>query len=1188
MKLTKHKRKRGVILTPEGLQKLQSAKLTAEFNENYGNRYTLEDLSDRIGINTATISKVLSCEDGVDKRTIELFFQAFNLKLDKDCYTSSDQSQRQDWGEATSVSIFYGRREEIATLEKFIVEDRCRLVAILGMGGIGKSTLAIKAIECIKDNFEYIIWRSLREAPPIKNILASLIQFLSDEQETEASLPEDVGERISRLIDYLRHYRSLLILDNIESILQSGSRAGLYREGYEQYGDLLRRVGEVTHQSCLLLTGREKPKEVAASEGETLSVRSFLLGGLQAADGQEILKIKGVCAAESEASNLVGRYAGNPLALKVVATTIQDVFCGDISKFLQQETTVFGDIHELLEEQFLRLSNLEKNAMYWLAINREPVSLSELREDIVSRIPSQRLLESLESLVRRSLIEKSEGLFTLQPVVMEYVTQRLIDQVCQEIASQNIDLFRCHALMKATAKDYVRDIQIRLIVQSVIDGLLGIFRSKKNLENQLTQILANLRETSPLEQSYTAGNALNLLCHLGTDLTGHDFSSLSIWQVDLRCIKLHDVNFQNANFDRSVFAETFGGVMSVAFSADGKLLAVGDTNGDIRFYQVSDWQQIFTCKGHTNWVVSLAFSPDGRILASGSADSTVKVWDISTGQCIQTFREYNNTEVWSVAFSPDGKVLASGSDDHTIKLWNICTGECFKTFYGHTSWVCSVAFSKNGQTLLSGSDDHTIRVWNINTSECLKTFHAHDDGIRSIALSPDEQMVASGSEDHTVRLWSISTGECLKTFHGHSSEVYSVAFSSQGDLLASGNHDQTVKLWNVDTGECLKTFHGHSGLVFSVAFSSQGDFLVSGSEDQTLRLWNVDTGECLKMFQGYTNQVLSVAFSPDGQMLASGSRDSLVRLWDVTGDQVLQTFPGHCAAVQSVAFSPDGQMLASGSQDSSVRLWDVTGGQALQIFQRHRAVVWSVVFSPDGKTLASSSNDQTVKLWDISSGQVLQTFQGHCAAVWSVVFSPDGKTLASAALEEIIKLWNVSTGECERSLEGHTNWVLSVAFSPDGKLLASSSYDGTIKLWLVGTDECKRILQAGTGWLKSVAFSPNSHILASCSQDNTVKLWDLSKGECLRTLEGHTGRVWSVVFSPDHQILASSGDDETIRLWNIATGECLKILKAEKPYERMNIMGVTGLTTATIATLTLLGADRANAPKINKTKWTKN
>ena len=236
MKLTKQKRKRGLILTPEGLQKLQSAKLTAELNENYGNRYTLEDLSERIGINTATISKVLSREDGVDKRTIELFFQAFNIKLDKDCYTNSDQSQHQDWGEATSVSIFYGRTEEMAALEQLLLQDRCRLVAVLGMGGIGKSALAIKLTERIKDSFEYIIWRSLREAPPIKNILASLIQFLSDEQETEASLPENVGERISRLIDYLRQHRCLLILDNVESILQSGSRVDFTEKDMKDMG----------------------------------------------------------------------------------------------------------------------------------------------------------------------------------------------------------------------------------------------------------------------------------------------------------------------------------------------------------------------------------------------------------------------------------------------------------------------------------------------------------------------------------------------------------------------------------------------------------------------------------------------------------------------------------------------------------------------------------------------------------------------------------------------------------------------------------------------------------------------------------------------------------------------------------------------------------------------------------------
>jgi WD40 repeat protein/transcriptional regulator with XRE-family HTH domain len=1174
MKLTKQKRKRGIILTPEGLQKLQSAKLTAEFNENYGNRYTLEDLSERIGINTATISKVMSREDGVDKRTIELFLQAFNIKLDKDCYTTSDQSQHQDWGEATNVSIFYGRTEEIATLEKLLVQDRCRLVAVLGMGGIGKSALAIKLTECIKDNFEYIIWRSLREAPPIKNILATLIQFLSDEQETEASLPESVGERISRLIDYLRQYRCLLILDNIESILQSGSRAGLYREGYEGYGDLLKRVGEVTHQSCLLLTGREKPKEVAALEGETLCVRSFLLGGLQAADGQEILKVKGVSASESESSKLVERYAGNALALKVVTTTIQDLFCGDISKFLQQETTVFGDIHELLEQQFSRLSNLEKDAMYWLAINREPVSLSEIRDDIVSQIPPQKLLESLESLVRRSLIEKSAGLFTLQAVVMEYVTQRLIDQVCHEIANHHIDLFRCHALMKATAKDYVRDIQIRLIVQPVIDGLLGVFRSKKNLENQLTQILANLREKSPLEQSYTAGNVLNLLCHLATDLSGYNFSDLNIWQVDLRCMKLHDVNFQNANFDRSFFAETFGGVMSVAFSPDGKFLALGDTNGDIRLYQVSDWQQLLICKGHTNWVVSLGFSHDGRTFASSSTDYTLKLWDVITGECLKTFHGHNN-EVWSVVFSPDGETLASGSDDNTIKLWSIRTGECIITLEGHTSWVCCVAFNPDGQILLSGSDDHTIRVWNINTSECLKTLDGHHDGIRSITVTPNGYMLASGSEDQTVKLWDLSTGECLKTFQGHSSEVYSVAFSPQGDLLASGSFDRTVKLWSVTTSECqcLKTFHGHSSWVFSVAFSPQGDLLASGSYDQTARLWSVYTGQSLKTFQGYTDQILSVVFSPDGQTLASGSHDSCLRLWDVSTSQCIKIFQGHRAALQSVVFSPDGQMLATGSEDQTIKLWNISTGQCLKTFQGHRAAIRSVAFSPNGQILASGSEDQTVRLWDVSTGQCLKTLQGHKAQVWSVDFSPQGLILASGALEQTIKLWNVSTGEYFKTLEGHTSWVWSVAFSPNGELLASTSPDQTLKLWSVSTGECLKTLQVDTGWLLSITFSPDSRTLASSGQDQTVKLWDVSTGKCLKTLQGHAGGwLRSVAFCPDNQTLASGGEDETIRLWNLTTGECLKILQTEKPYERMNIMGVTGLTTATIATVRVLGA----------------
>ncbi|MBD2242837.1 NB-ARC domain-containing protein [Nostoc sp. FACHB-888] len=1171
MTLQNWRRKRGVALTTKGLQKIKEAKHQSEAKENFGNRYTLEEMSVRSGLYSATISKVLNREGGVDKQTIEKLFLAFQLKIDKSDYSSSNT--RLDWGEAIFNSVFYGRTEELTTLEQWILNEHCQLIAVLGIGGIGKTALSVKFAQQIQENFEYVIWRSLREVPPVKIILSNLIQFLSDEQETEGNLPESFSERVSRLLYYLQNHRCLVILDNAESILRSGSRAGLYREGYEEYGELLRRVGEATHQSCLVLTSREKPKEVALLEGEALSVRSLLLSGLKVVEGQEILKLKGLSAAENEWKVMIERYAGNPLALKIVATTIKDVFDGNVTEFLQQDTAVFGDIRDILEQQFERLSDLEKEIMYWLAINREPMALQELRDDIISQVPQAKLMEAVESLGKRSLVEKSAITFTLQPVVIEYVTQVFIEQVCEEIATENIELFRCYALIKASAKDYIREGQIRLILKPVLDELLTRLRSKKGIENRLAKILVRLREESPQEPGYTGGNILNLLCQLQTDLRGHDFSELTVWQADLRNVKLHDVNFQNADLAKSVFAEAFGGILSVAFSPDGKLLATGDSNGEICLRNTADGKQILNCKGHTNWVVSLAFNPDGRTLASGSADSTVKLWDVITGQCLQTFSEHNNSEVWSVAFSPNGNMLVSGSNDHIIRLWSVSTTECLRIFRGHTSWVISAVFHPDGQTLVSGSDDDTIRLWDVSTGECIKTLQGHDDGIRSITISPDGQTIASSSDDQTVKLWDFDTGECIKTLQGHHAAVWSVAINPQGNIIASGSFDHTVKLWSFSTGQCLKTLQGHSGWVCSVVFSVKGDLLVSGGEDQTVKLWNINTGQCLKTFSGYTSQVWSVAYSPDGQTLASSSHDHTVRLWDVNTSKTLQIFQGHGAAVRSVAFCPKGQTLVSGSDDRTVKLWDVNTGQALQTFLGHHALVWSVAYSPDGQTLASGSHDCTVKLWDVNTGQALQTFQGHRAAIQSVAFCPQGKTIASGAWDQTVKLWDVSTGECKGTLEGHTNWVWSIAFSPNGKLLASASYDGTIRLWSVSTGACLQTFQVcANGIVKAVVFSRNGQIIASSSPDYTIKLWDVDTGECKRTLHGHSAWVWSIAFSPDNQTLASSGADETIRLWDINTGKCLKTLKAKKFYEGMNIRGVTGLTTATIATLKGLGA----------------
>ncbi len=516
MKPQNLKRQRGVILTPEGLHKLHLAKHYAEELENFGSKYTLEELSDRSLLAPFTVAKILACEEGVDKQTLDRFFRTFDLELGtSDYYRPNPNFEEQKiaqnlpqcyWGEAVDVSVFYGRTAELATLEKWLVQDRCRLVALLGMGGIGKTALAVKLAEQIKDQFEYLIWRSLRNTPAYEDTITEMLQCLSAEPET--NLPATLNGRVSQLMEYLRKYRCLLVLDNTESILRSRVsidalnapariaplmevRAGNYREGYEGYGEFLRRVGEERHQSCLLLTSREKPKEIALLEGKILPIRSFSLTGLQEVEGQFILKAKGLSGAEDKSRDLIHCYAGNPLALKIVATTIQELFDGNVAEFLAHNTAVFGDIRELLDQQFERLSALEKQVMYWLAINREPLSYLELQDDL-AKIPKSKLLETLESLERRSLIGQNCAKFTQQPVVIEYVTEKLIEQICEEKTTEKVaSIIEC-AILKAQAKGYIRETYLCFFLNSIANRINTTF-IKRNIGSQQNNILLKIK-----------------------------------------------------------------------------------------------------------------------------------------------------------------------------------------------------------------------------------------------------------------------------------------------------------------------------------------------------------------------------------------------------------------------------------------------------------------------------------------------------------------------------------------------------------------------------------------------------------------------------------------------------------------------------------------------------------------------
>ncbi|MEP6489644.1 NB-ARC domain-containing protein [Microcoleus vaginatus GB2-A3] len=433
--------------------------------------------------------------------------------------------RQEDWGQAPDVSVFYGRTEELTTLKQWIVSDNCRLVALLGLAGSGKTTLSVQLAKQVQNEFDFVIWRSLRSAPAPSDFLGSLIQLFSNQPKPD--VPIDLNSKISRLVEYLRKHRCLVILDDFEAVLRPEELAGHYREGYEGYRDLIVRLCEVNHNSCLLLVSSEEPTELALLAGE--KVRS-LKPAISEEIARKIFQEKGLSAQDREVEILLSRYGGNLLALKIVATTINEFFEGNVLKLLEA-TGLFIEEHisNLLAQQFDRMSSSEQDIAYWIAIAQSPISLATLREQMLANSSLSDLLKNLDSLGRRSLIEKiSEGgetVFMLQPLIVQYVTDRLVDriraEVLETVKTQGIErmrLLKTHKLSINIAKRKGDKGEPSSSILALLKNRLQLLFLKTTGSeeplNILNKVASELEDQSILEVGYARENLAQIISEI--------------------------------------------------------------------------------------------------------------------------------------------------------------------------------------------------------------------------------------------------------------------------------------------------------------------------------------------------------------------------------------------------------------------------------------------------------------------------------------------------------------------------------------------------------------------------------------------------------------------------------------------------------------------------------------------------
>lgn len=371
-----------------------------------------------------------------------------------------------DWGAIPRTPQFYGRLPERSTLRQWLVDERCHLVAIFGLGGQGKTTLtavlahelttpqtpgaitvpneaplptqpSMTTVPASTPPFGHVIWRSLRSKPSLREILLSWLQSLANQQITH--LPALVEDQLALLIRYLQAQPTLLVLDNLESILQSEGHAGRYQAGYEAYSELWRRVAASDHQSCLVMISREQPQEFHRLQTQEASVRALHLRGLEQTEALQLIQGRGLRAPTSALSALVQRYAGHPLALQVALETIQEFFGGRLADFIAQAPLILADLRTTLEQDFARLSALEQTILIWLALEDSPVTRQVLLSKLIKPPPLNVYLEAERSLLRRFQIEIYGERLGLQSLMQAYLADYLATQIYLEIKPASDD-----------------------------------------------------------------------------------------------------------------------------------------------------------------------------------------------------------------------------------------------------------------------------------------------------------------------------------------------------------------------------------------------------------------------------------------------------------------------------------------------------------------------------------------------------------------------------------------------------------------------------------------------------------------------------------------------------------------------------------------------------------------------------
>ena len=328
---------------------------------------------------------------------------------------------------------------------------------------------------------------------------------------------------------------------------------------------------------------------------------------------------------------------------------------------------------------------------------------------------------------------------------------------------------------------------------------------------------------------------------------------------------------------------------NLAFSPDGKYLAVSERPNTMSIRETTHWQEVRRLR-HEGGVDSVTFSPDGQTMATGSQDGKARLWNVTSGE--ELFRMATMKAVRDLAFSPDGSRLAGGGSDSYAYIWRVSDGKQLHRIKHPLPWVERVVFSPSGEYLITVNGDgiygvakeEAVRLWDTDTAKELANIG--QSKATDVAFSPDGEYLAtaegSSSGSSSAHLWDTATLKEVARFEDGGPKR--LAFSPDGKYLVTTGDGYTARLWALPGGDEVLFQVKHQNRLITSAFSADSAYLITGSQDGTSRVWTVPGGQEVARLNNPDNNV-AVLFSPDGKYAISAS--TRARVWFLPIDDPL-------------------------------------------------------------------------------------------------------------------------------------------------------------------------------------------------------------------------------------------------------------------------------------------------------------